>query len=87
MLYRTVIGGVALAATLSIGDVSAQTRDLSKYPDWSGAWARFVVRGVGGRRRKRQHKGNHQRCEGAGHGRVLFGFVSLIGHHRSSPAT
>ena len=46
MLYRTMIG-VALTATLSIG-VGAQTRDLSKFPDWSGAWARVVVRGVGG---------------------------------------
>jgi len=48
MLYRTVIGGVVLAATLSIGGVGAQAQDFSKYPDWSGAWARFVVRGVGG---------------------------------------
>jgi hypothetical protein len=39
---------VALAAALSVATGCAQAADDAKYPDWSGAWARFVVRGLGG---------------------------------------
>ena len=51
MSYRSSIGavGVALAATLTMmtaGGVRAA--DDAKYPDWKGAWARFVVPGLGG---------------------------------------
>jgi hypothetical protein len=49
MLSRSVIGSLALAAAASImADAHAQTPDMSKYPDWRGAWARVVVRGVTG---------------------------------------
>ena len=49
MLSRSVIGSLALAAAASImADAHAQTLDMSKYPDWRGAWARVVVRGVTG---------------------------------------
>jgi len=53
MLKRCVIGSLALAAAASImADAqimaNAQTLDMSKYPDWRGAWARVVVRGVTG---------------------------------------
>ena len=50
MLNRSSIGAVAvaLAAALvtTIGGVAAA--DDAKYPDWKGAWARHVVRGLGG---------------------------------------
>jgi hypothetical protein len=47
MLYRGLIGVIAVAALLmTLGDV--QAADGAKYPDWRGAWARFVVRGLGG---------------------------------------
>jgi hypothetical protein len=36
MLYRSLIGATALAATWMA--CSAQAQDLSKYPDWSGQW-------------------------------------------------
>ena len=47
--YRNRSCAVALTAmsfAMSIGCASAQ--DLSKYPDWKGAWARFIVPGLGG---------------------------------------
>jgi hypothetical protein len=48
MLDRSSTGlvAVALASALMIGSV--QAADDAKYPDWQGAWARFVVRGLGG---------------------------------------
>jgi hypothetical protein len=49
MLSRCVIASLVLAAAASIiPDAQAQTLDMSKYPDWRGAWARVVVRGVTG---------------------------------------
>src|ERR1700730_1719917 len=39
------IAGVALAM-MPIGGIGAS--DDGKYPDWRGAWGRFVVRGLGG---------------------------------------
>ena len=43
---RSLIGAIAVAAGLiPIGAVAA---DDAKYPDWKGAWARYVVRGLGG---------------------------------------
>jgi hypothetical protein len=38
MLYRSLIGTVALAAGLTIAVVDAQAFDQAKYPDWAGAW-------------------------------------------------
>src|SRR5712672_4093444 len=41
------IGEIVLAVlTIAIGDTRAL--EESKYPDWSGRWERFVVRGLGG---------------------------------------
>jgi hypothetical protein len=36
MLFRSLIGSIAVAATWMA--CSAQAQDLSKYPDWSGQW-------------------------------------------------
>jgi hypothetical protein len=47
MLYRNMIGAVALAALLA-STASAQVFDYSKYPNLKGQWNRFVVRGLGG---------------------------------------
>jgi len=41
-----VVVALAAALTMTVGGV--QAADDSKYPDWRGAWARFVVRGLGG---------------------------------------
>jgi hypothetical protein len=47
MDYRSLIGAIAVAAlAMPIGGV--QAADGAKYPDWKGAWARFVVPGLGG---------------------------------------
>ena len=44
------IGAIVLAVlTIAIGDTRAL--EESKYPDWSGQWERFVVRGLPGSRR------------------------------------
>src|SRR4030088_243884 len=42
----SLIGEIAVAAlAMPIGSVKAEN---AKYPDWRGAWARFVVPGLGG---------------------------------------
>jgi hypothetical protein len=46
--YRSLAGAFALAAALMITMGGAQAADDAKYPDWSGAWARFIVPGLGG---------------------------------------
>jgi hypothetical protein len=48
MLDRSAIGAVAVIVLVSalMGGGGAAADDL--YPDWSGAWGRFVVRGLGG---------------------------------------
>jgi hypothetical protein len=49
MLDRGSTGAVAVtlaAALITFGEVQAS--DGLKYPDWKGAWARFIVRGLGG---------------------------------------
>jgi hypothetical protein len=48
MRGRGLIGALAGAALtiISMGGVAAS--DEGKYPDWKGAWGRFVVRGLGG---------------------------------------
>ena len=46
MSNRSVIVASALALMVTAGD--ARSADLSKYPDWTGAWSRFVIRGLGG---------------------------------------
>jgi hypothetical protein len=48
MLYRNLIGTVALAAGLTMAVVDAQAFDQTKYPDWAGAWRRIPVPGVNG---------------------------------------
>jgi len=52
MHCRGLIGamaGVLLGAVLAPIPVGgAQASDDGKYPDWKGAWGRFVVRGLGG---------------------------------------
>src|SRR5450432_1031901 len=48
MHCRGLIGAMAgvVLALIPIG--GAQASDDAKYPDWKGAWARFVVPGLGG---------------------------------------
>ena len=46
MHCRSLIGAIAIAAVMI--PFGAQAADDAKYPDWKGAWARFVVRGLGG---------------------------------------
>jgi len=50
MLDRSSTGvvAVALAVALMVTIGGAAAADDAKYPDWKGAWARFVVRGLGG---------------------------------------
>jgi hypothetical protein len=48
MLYRSLIGTVALASGLTLAVVNAQAFDQTKYPDWTGAWRRIPVPGVTG---------------------------------------
>jgi hypothetical protein len=40
MQNKTMIGVVALAATLLVPFADARAQDASKYPDWSGQWRR-----------------------------------------------
>jgi hypothetical protein len=47
MLYRSLLGAIALAA-LSAHPAGAQIVDFSKYPDFKGQWNRVVVRGLPG---------------------------------------
>ena len=50
MLVRSS-GGVAIAlasALMATAVGSVQAADDGKYPDWRGAWARYIVRGLGG---------------------------------------
>jgi hypothetical protein len=46
MFHRSLIGAIALAALTM--PIAAQAADDARYPDLRGAWARFVVRGLGG---------------------------------------
>src|SRR5712671_6319982 len=47
MHCRSLVTTIAVAAlAMPIGSVKAA--DQAKYPDWKGAWARFVVPGLGG---------------------------------------
>jgi hypothetical protein len=47
MHYRSSIGAILLAA-LAMPTGDARALDDAKYPDWTGQWERFVVRGLGG---------------------------------------
>jgi hypothetical protein len=47
MLYRSLIGAILLAA-LAMPTGDAWALDDAKYPDWTGQWERFAVRGLGG---------------------------------------
>jgi hypothetical protein len=48
MCCRGLIGAVAGAALAMMATGGVQASDDGKYPDWKGAWGRFVVRGLGG---------------------------------------
>ncbi|HEY6256672.1 MAG TPA: hypothetical protein VIY51_12845 [Xanthobacteraceae bacterium] len=48
MLHARVRATVALAAMLTMPIGAARAADAARYPDWQGAWARFVVGGLGG---------------------------------------
>ena len=48
MLYRKLIGAIALAAAFIMTISCVQASDDAKHPNWKGAWARFVVCGLGG---------------------------------------
>jgi hypothetical protein len=49
MLDRSSAAAAAIAlAAFGMAVASAAAADDAKYPDWSGAWARFVVPGLGG---------------------------------------
>jgi hypothetical protein len=47
MHYRGLVTTIAFAA-LAVPVGSAGAADQAKFPDWKGAWARFVVPGLGG---------------------------------------
>lgn len=47
MQYRSLVATIAVAA-LAMPVAGAGAADQAKYPDWKGAWARFVVPGLGG---------------------------------------
>src|ERR1700676_2163459 len=48
MHCRGLIGAIACSVLAAIPIGGAQASDEGKYPDWGGAWGRFVVRGLGG---------------------------------------
>src|ERR1700683_5057890 len=48
MLCRSSTGAFALTAALMVTIGAASAADDQKYPDWTGAWARFIVPGLGG---------------------------------------
>src|SRR2546423_13779968 len=47
MAFVRLIGMLAVVSALCAAAPIAAAQD-GKYPDWSGAWARFVVPGLGG---------------------------------------
>ena len=47
-LYRRSYFTSALAAALMVTIGAARAAEAAKYPDWSGQWERFVVRGLPG---------------------------------------
>jgi hypothetical protein len=47
MLYRSLLGAIALAA-LSVSTANAEILDYSKYPNLKGQWNRFIVPGLPG---------------------------------------
>jgi hypothetical protein len=46
MRGRGLIGAIVVVGLLA--PMGARAAEEAKYPDWKGAWARFVVRGLGG---------------------------------------
>ena len=56
MLCRSLIGLVGVAA-LAMPMGSVQASDNTKYPDWTGQWGRFAVRGLPGQPSFDQTKG------------------------------
>jgi hypothetical protein len=48
MRYQGLIGAIAGAVLAMIATGGVRASDEGKYPDWKGAWGRFVVRGLGG---------------------------------------
>src|ERR1700682_2654010 len=47
MLYRSLLGAIALAA-LSVPAANAEILDYSKYPNLKGQWSRVIVPGLPG---------------------------------------
>jgi hypothetical protein len=47
MLYRSLLGAIALAA-LSVSTANAEILDYSKYPNLKGQWNRLIVPGLPG---------------------------------------
>jgi hypothetical protein len=47
-MYRRSLLGAVAAAALAMSICAVQAAESAKYPDWQGAWARFVVPGLGG---------------------------------------
>src|ERR1700731_1419820 len=45
---RSLTGAIAAGALAMMAIGGVQASDDGKYPDWKGAWGRFVVRGLGG---------------------------------------
>jgi len=48
MHCRNSIGAIAVAALAMVSIGAVHAADDARYPDWTGAWGRFVVRGLGG---------------------------------------
>jgi hypothetical protein len=48
MAYARLIGTLAVVSALLTATAPIAAAEDGKYPDWSGAWARFVVPGLGG---------------------------------------
>lgn len=47
-MWRGLIGATAGAALALMAASAVRAADEGKYPDWRGAWGRFVVAGLGG---------------------------------------
>jgi hypothetical protein len=47
MSYRSLIGASILATLAMVGG-NAWALDDARYPDWTGAWARFIDPGIAG---------------------------------------
>jgi len=48
VLASAVLASALLASALMMTTGTARAAEDAKYPDWKGAWGRFIVRGLGG---------------------------------------